>query len=54
MTLIFQAVPNKLWQIGKLNHVAIAVPDLEAAAAMYRDVLGAKVSESHVSYTTKG
>jgi methylmalonyl-CoA/ethylmalonyl-CoA epimerase len=31
--------------IGKLNHVAIAVPDLEKAAAIYRGVLGAKVSE---------
>ena len=30
--------------IGKLNHVAIAVPDLEKATAIYRDVLGAKVS----------
>ena len=29
--------------IGRLNHVAIAVPDLEAAAALYRDTLGAKV-----------
>ena len=31
--------------IGRFNHVAIAVPDLEAAVAKYRDVLGAKVSE---------
>ena len=31
--------------IGKLNHVAIAVPDLDAAAAIYRDTLGARVSE---------
>ena len=31
--------------IGNLNHVAIAVPDLEAASARYREVLGAKVSE---------
>lgn len=31
--------------IGRLNHVAIAVPDLEAARAMYRDALGAKVTE---------
>lgn len=31
--------------IGKLNHVAIAVPDLEAASHTYRDVLGARVSE---------
>jgi methylmalonyl-CoA/ethylmalonyl-CoA epimerase len=31
--------------IGRLNHVAIAVPDLEAAAANYRGTLGAKVSD---------
>ncbi len=31
--------------IGRLNHVAIAVPDLEAASATYRQVLGAKVSD---------
>ena len=31
--------------IGKLNHVAIAVPDLDAAAKVYRDTLGATVSE---------
>ena len=31
--------------IGHLNHVAIAVPDLEAASANYRDTLGAAVSE---------
>ena len=30
--------------IGRLNHVAIAVPDLDAGVKMYRDVLGAKVS----------
>lgn len=30
--------------IGKFNHVAIAVPDLDKATRMYRDVLGAKVS----------
>ncbi len=31
--------------IGKLNHIAIAVPDLIAATALYRDTLGAKVSD---------
>ena len=31
--------------IGKLNHVAIAVPDLPKAVALYRDTLGATVSE---------
>jgi methylmalonyl-CoA/ethylmalonyl-CoA epimerase len=30
--------------IGRLNHVAIAVPDLAAASAIYRDTLGARVS----------
>ena len=30
--------------IGRLNHVAIAVPDLEAASALYRGTLGATVS----------
>lgn len=29
--------------IGRLNHVAIAVPDLEAASNQYKDALGAKV-----------
>jgi methylmalonyl-CoA/ethylmalonyl-CoA epimerase len=31
--------------IGRLNHVAIVVPDLAAAAASYAGVLGATVSE---------
>ena len=30
--------------IGRLNHVAIVVPDLEAATKNYRDILGAIVS----------
>ena len=30
--------------IGRLNHVAIAVPDLDAATRTYRDTLGAQVS----------
>ena len=32
--------------IGRLNHVAIAVPDLAAASALYRGTLGATVSEA--------
>jgi methylmalonyl-CoA/ethylmalonyl-CoA epimerase len=31
--------------IGRLNHVAIAVPDLDAGVATYANVLGAKVSD---------
>lgn len=30
--------------IGRLNHVAIAVHDLEAASRVYRDMLGAELS----------
>lgn len=31
--------------IGRLNHVAVAVPDLGPAIALYRDTLGAGVTE---------
>ena len=31
--------------IGRLNHVAIVVPDLLAASHVYRDILGAKISQ---------
>ena len=31
--------------LKRLNHVAIVVPDLRAAAELYRDVFGAQVSE---------
>lgn len=31
--------------LGRLNHVAIAVPDLVAATAIYRDTLAARVSQ---------
>ncbi len=33
--------------IGRLNHVAIVVPDLAAASALYRDTLGATVLPPH-------
>ena len=31
--------------LGRLNHVAIAVPDIVAASAIYRDILGASVTD---------
>ena len=34
---------QEMKMIGRLNHVAIAVPDLQAAAAQYESTLGAKV-----------
>ena len=34
--------------IGRLNHVAIAVPDIAKAAAQYRQTLGADVAEAFV------
>lgn len=33
--------------IGRLNHVAIVVPDLVAAATVYAETLGATVTEPH-------
>lgn len=36
---------KSLWKLGRLNHVAIAVPNLEKATSLYRDVLGAQVSK---------
>lgn len=33
--------------IGNINHIAIAVPDLDTAAARWRDTLGADVSAPH-------
>ena len=40
--------PAGVWSLGKLNHVAIAVPDLAAATSLYRDMLGATVSPPQV------
>ena len=34
--------------LGRVNHIALAVPDLEAAVARYRDSLGATVSVPQV------
>ena len=39
----------KDWKLGRLNHVAIAVPNLEKATQLYGDVLGADVSDVVVS-----
>ncbi|XP_054858638.1 methylmalonyl-CoA epimerase, mitochondrial [Eublepharis macularius] len=41
-----QKSPGSLWKLGRLNHVAIAVPDLEKAKSLYKEVLGAPVSET--------
>jgi hypothetical protein len=39
------AVGSSIYSLGRLNHVAIAVPDLAKSVAFYRDILGAQVSE---------
>ena len=31
--------------LGRLNHVAMAVPDLAAASTLYRDIMGATISD---------
>ena len=45
--------PATVWSLGRLNHVAIAVPNLEAATALYRDMLGATVSPPQVTKSPK-
>ncbi|XP_052017353.1 methylmalonyl-CoA epimerase, mitochondrial isoform X1 [Apodemus sylvaticus] len=42
----YHQASNPVWNLGRLNHVAVAVPDLEKASSFYRDVLGAQVSEA--------
>ena len=42
---MIQKVPKALWGLGKLNHVAIAVPNLKQATDMYKNILQAE----HVS-----
>jgi methylmalonyl-CoA/ethylmalonyl-CoA epimerase len=44
MTLGPAAKEPEMDGIGRLNHVAIVVPELAKAASLYRDTLGAKVS----------
>ncbi|KAI9227563.1 MAG: methylmalonyl-CoA Epimerase, Mcee, partial [Piptocephalis tieghemiana] len=34
------------WKLGRLNHIAIAVPDLESSVSFYKNVLQASVSKS--------
>ena len=45
----FASVPDidapAAWKLGRLNHVALAVPDIKAASKMWREALGASVSE---------
>ena len=36
-------VPENLWKLGRLNHVAIATPDLPKSVSLYKDVMGASV-----------
>ncbi|XP_013014334.1 methylmalonyl-CoA epimerase, mitochondrial isoform X2 [Cavia porcellus] len=38
-------VADPVWNLGRLNHVAIAVPDLEKATAFYKNILGAQVDD---------
>ncbi|XP_057581043.1 methylmalonyl-CoA epimerase, mitochondrial isoform X1 [Hippopotamus amphibius kiboko] len=46
MSLSSHQVAGPVWNLGRLNHVAVAVPDLEKAKAFYKNVLGAQVGET--------
>ncbi|OZJ03144.1 hypothetical protein BZG36_04642 [Bifiguratus adelaidae] len=36
---------SPVWKLGQLNHVAIAVHDIQKSATFYRDTMGAQVSD---------
>ena len=38
------SVPQDVWKLGRLNHIAIATPDLPNSIALYRDIFKASVS----------
>lgn len=40
-----KTVPEALWKLGRLNHIAIATPDLAKSASFYKNILGADISE---------
>ena len=44
LTTRMSSSSSSVWKLGKLNHVAVATPNLESTTNFYRDVLGAKVS----------
>jgi len=35
-------IPSDVWKLGKLNHIAIAVPNLDEASSFYKNILQAK------------
>jgi methylmalonyl-CoA/ethylmalonyl-CoA epimerase len=43
--LATESPPGDPSAIGRVNHIAVVVPDLEAAGALYRDALGASITE---------
>ena len=50
MTFYFKS-EQSLWNLGKLNHIAIAVPDMDSAVNFYKNALNAtNVSEKQVGY----
>ena len=39
---------NKISNIGRVNHIAIAVPDIERASNTWEQALGVKISEPQI------
>ena len=44
---------NDIWKLGRLNHVAIATPNLTEASKFYKDVLRAKVCKNRLKLVSK-
>ncbi|KAL3315136.1 hypothetical protein Ciccas_006232 [Cichlidogyrus casuarinus] len=47
-----RGLASRSWNATRLNHVAIAVKDLDASSKFYREVLGAKVSQPVRKYSS--
>ncbi|KAJ5075120.1 methylmalonyl-coa epimerase [Anaeramoeba ignava] len=45
LTTIFKEEKKENFEIGRFNHIAIAVPDLKKAGEMYKNTFGAEISE---------
>ena len=46
--MIYDNFWQGVWNLGVLNHVAIAVPDIDKAALFYKNVMQASISDKQV------
>ncbi|CAF1339369.1 unnamed protein product [Adineta ricciae] len=47
-------VPSEVWKLGKLNHIAVAVPSLDEASSFFKNILHAKAVSGAVPLKEHG